>query len=166
MCACNASGECQTPPLAELELAPMREEDLDEVLAIEREAFPDPWKREHFTLEIRENRRTSNRVARHEGRIVGYTSGWRLYGGLKINNIAVHRDYRGHGIAGWLLREMIADAASAGCETARLEVRPSNAAARRLYRGQGFVAVGRRKGYYQREGEDAILMEAPIGPRR
>lgn len=144
----------------------MREEDLDEVLAIESDAFPSPWKRGHFTFEIRENRWASNRVARHEGRIVGYTSAWRLYGELKINNIAVHRDYRGRGIAGRMLRAMIADAASAGCETARLEVRPSNAAARRMYRRHGFVAVGRRKGYYQREGEDAILMEAVIGPRR
>ena len=144
----------------------MREEDLDEVLEIEREAFASPWRREHFVFELRENRWADNRVVRRAGQLVGYASGWKLHGELKVNNIAVRRDLQGRGLGGWLLRVMIDDAVSSGCGVARLEVRPSNAAARRLYRAHGFVVVGRRKGYYQREGEDALLMEAPIGPAR
>jgi ribosomal-protein-alanine N-acetyltransferase len=166
MCASNADGDRFAPPVPGLELAPMHEDDLDEVLAIESEAFSTPWRREHFVFELHENRWADNRVARDGGRVVGYTSGWKLYGELKINNIAVHHDYRGRGLGGWLLRVMIDDAASSGCSVARLEVRPSNTAARRLYRNHGFVAVGRRKAYYQRDGEDALLMEAPIGPVR
>lgn len=39
-----------------------------------------------------------------------------------------------------------------------LEVRPSNIIARGLYRGLGFIDRGRRKGYYEDNNEDAIIM--------
>jgi ribosomal-protein-alanine N-acetyltransferase len=45
---------------------------------------------------------------------------------------------------------------------ATLEVRASNEAAIGLYESLGFVVKGRRRGYYEREGEDALLMEAPL----
>ncbi len=40
-----------------------------------------------------------------------------------------------------------------------LEVRPSNAAARRLYQRFGFTPTGRRASYYQSPSEDAILLQ-------
>jgi ribosomal-protein-alanine N-acetyltransferase len=42
-----------------------------------------------------------------------------------------------------------------------LEVRPSNAAARALYRAEGFAEVGLRRDYYPAAGgrEDAVIME-------
>jgi ribosomal-protein-alanine N-acetyltransferase len=49
---------------------------------------------------------------------------------------------------------------------ATLEVRPSNAGARNLYRSHGFVEVGRRPNYYSAEGEDAIVMSIDLDPRR
>mgnify|MGYP002582415600 FL=1 len=39
-----------------------------------------------------------------------------------------------------------------------LEVRESNLAARRLYEKNGFEIVGKRKNYYEKPAEDAILM--------
>ena len=39
-----------------------------------------------------------------------------------------------------------------------LEVRESNDPALRLYRKYGFQEVGRRKNYYEKPREDAILM--------
>ena len=39
-----------------------------------------------------------------------------------------------------------------------LEVRPSNHAAIALYEGFGFEVVGRRKNYYDKPSEDALLM--------
>ena len=49
-------------------------------------------------------------------------------------------------------------AAERGVERMTLEVRPSNLPARRLYERLGFVEIGIRKGYYQDNNEDAILM--------
>jgi [ribosomal protein S18]-alanine N-acetyltransferase len=43
-----------------------------------------------------------------------------------------------------------------------LEVRPSNAAARRLYESRGFQLIGRRRGYYRAPVEDALVMRREI----
>jgi ribosomal-protein-alanine N-acetyltransferase len=65
-----------------------------------------------------------------------------------------------------LLSAMLRHAHSHGAASATLEVRAGNAKARALYRGFGFRVVGRRKGYYKNNGEDAVLMTAePIGSR-
>ena len=45
-----------------------------------------------------------------------------------------------------------------GATAMTLEVRPSNAAAIALYTSFGFRDTGRRPGYYQDNGEDAIIM--------
>ena len=39
-----------------------------------------------------------------------------------------------------------------------LEVRPSNSRALALYKKFGFEEAGRRKGYYEENNEDAIIM--------
>ena len=39
-----------------------------------------------------------------------------------------------------------------------LEVRADNAAAQRLYERRGFTEIGRRRGYYQPSGADAVVM--------
>ena len=161
---CDSNERNEQPPLDGLELRVMTESDVGAVLAIERRVFPSPWRREHFVFEIRENRWAINRVAVLEERIVGYTSAWKLYGELKINNIAVDLDRRAKGLGSWMLRFLLRDAARDGCTVARLEVRPSNVAALRMYRNHGFEETGRRSGYYQREGEDAILMESRLDP--
>ena len=57
-----------------------------------------------------------------------------------------------------LLLAVLRRAAELGCVTAELEVRASNLAALGLYRKHGFVQVGRRRNYYQQEGEDALLL--------
>jgi [ribosomal protein S18]-alanine N-acetyltransferase len=40
-----------------------------------------------------------------------------------------------------------------------LEVRADNEPAQRLYRRRGFTEIGRRRGYYQPSGADAVVME-------
>jgi hypothetical protein len=49
-------------------------------------------------------------------------------------------------------------AADLGATLVTLEVRLSNAAARRLYQGFGFRPVGVRPRYYSDNGEDALIM--------
>lgn len=141
-----------------LSVAAMVEDDLDEVLAIERVSYPTPWTRESFLFELRHNPFAWNVVARLEGRVVGYVSAWRTDRELRINNIAIRPDARGRGLGrellGWLLRE----ATARGCREASLEVRPSNRVARSLYESFGFREVSRRRGYYQDNHEDAIVM--------
>jgi len=152
----------EAPPLEGVRLEPMAERHLDRVLAIEERSFPSPWRRSHFQFELHDNPCAENWVLECEGRLLGYLAAWRIEDEFKINNVAVHPDYRCRGLAGWMLRQVLRVARAAGCASCTLEVRVSNAPARQLYGRLGFAEYGRRKGYYQREGEDAILMELDL----
>lgn len=140
----------------------MRTSDLPCVLAIERESFPSPWHGEHFRHEIERNPFAWNRIAEIDGRIVAYACLWTVDGEVAINNLAVDPRERRRGIGGWFLGRLLAEARANGCTQATLEVRPSNAAARRLYARYGFRETARRRNYYAVEGEDAIVMTANL----
>jgi len=144
----------------------MRVADIEPVMEIERASFASPWKPEHFLHEILKNEWAINWVVEGDGKIVAYACVWCLDDELKINNIAVGQGARGHGVGRWLLLCLLGDAISRGCRWATLEVRPSNQAALALYRGLGFVEIGRRKGYYAAESEDAIVMALDLDRRK
>ena len=158
----NAPGSEPDPPVEGVRLGTLNEGDLGQVVEIERASFRSPWNREHFRFEIHENRWAVNLVARQGEVGVGYACVWELERELKINNLAVRADYRRRGLARWMLGRILGRAREGGCTTARLEVRTSNRAAIRLYEAHGFVEVGHRKGYYQAESEDAIVMRAAL----
>lgn len=159
---CSSTGRGDPGPPEGGRLARLSEADLDQVLRIERDSFANPWRREHFLSEIRDNAWAVNHVIRRGPQVLAYACVWQIHGELRINNIAVHPGHRRQGLGRWLLGQCLEHARRAGCSVARLEVRPSNSGAIALYRDHGFTEVGRRKGYYRPEGEDAILMEAPL----
>ena len=148
-------------------LEPMIEDDLDEVLVIERVSFVTPWSRGAFLHELERNRVARCWVARQEGeegrrKVLGYLCVWEIGRELHITNLGVHPKARRQGIAGALLGGMIEDARGRGLTLVFLEVRPTNVEAMGLYERFGFRVVGRRKGYYFDTGEDALVMEADL----
>ena len=138
----------------------MREDDLDEVLDIERKSFVTPWTREMFLSDIARNPAARYIVLEQDGAVAGYAGMWLVLDEAQIVNVAVAPQYRGKGLSHILLGDILQLAADSGMVSATLEVRRGNAAARRLYRDHKFVEVGCRKGYYSDTGEDAILMTA------
>ena len=80
-----------------------------------------------------------------------------------VGNVAVAESCRRQGVGTALVRAMLADAGERGAAFLTLEVRESNAAARRLYERCGFETVGVRRNYYERPREDAVLMTAFFG---
>lgn len=149
----------------EVKVEAMREPDLDQVLAIERTSFRSPWTRQSFLFDMNENPFARSIVAREtNGKVAGYGCSWHVHEELRINNIAVREDARGRGIGRSLLQHMLNEGRKAGCRVAFLEVRPSNMAARALYESEGFVQIGRRKGYYRVEREDALVLALELGP--
>ena len=80
----------------------------------------------------------------------------------QITNVAVHPDYRRRGLASAVLNSLMRYARSCHAESVTLEVRASNAAAIALYKKAGFSEVGRRRGFYTKPTEDAVLMTARI----
>jgi ribosomal-protein-alanine N-acetyltransferase len=146
----------------QLTIYPMTASDIDSVLEIEAESFPTPWTRAHFIAEV-QSVHSFPMVARHctEG-IVGYVCPMVVVDEGHILNIAVRGIGRGKGIGRLLLETALDECSSRGSVVVSLEVRPSNLAAIALYRGIGFVVVGRRKRYYE-NGEDAMIMEYDFG---
>lgn len=139
----------------------MKQEDLDEVLRIEKESFSDPWVRGCFLADIKKEL-ACPAVIRIGEKLVGYTCLWRVDDELQIANIAVDKEYRGKGIAKRLLEWIMEQALKLNCKNVTLEVRESNSAAIGLYDQYGFREIRRRKKYYRFPVEDAIIMERKV----
>ena len=67
-------------------------------------------------------------------------------------------DTRRGGIGRALVQKVISALTERGARQIYLEVRESNAGARAMYGALGFQEVGRRRGYYRRPIEDAIVL--------
>ncbi|BCS53411.1 ribosomal-protein-alanine acetyltransferase [Geobacter sp. SVR] len=138
----------------------MERSDLDAVLAIEQDAYPNPWKLEHFIQELHSPLAIPF-VAVQDQTVIGYLCLMSLFEEAQILNVAVARLQRGKGIARLLMDTAIRTARERGAELLTLEVRESNRAAIALYESYGFVRYFVRRGYYEGT-EDAILMEKTL----
>jgi ribosomal-protein-alanine N-acetyltransferase len=132
-----------------------------DLLSIERSSFSSPWDVNSFSSEI--DREISHFwVATIDDALAGYICFWIFAREVHLLNIAVREPCRRKGLGRRLLSKMLEVGSSEDAETAWLEVRPSNLAARSLYRKTGFREVGRRLRYYTDTCEDAILMCMPL----
>lgn len=80
----------------------------------------------------------------------------------EIENVVVAREEQRRGMGSALVSQLLHEARDSGITSVLLEVRPSNAAARRLYEKLGFSEVGRRPDYYREPSEDALLLKISI----
>lgn len=138
-------------------LRAMRPEDLLDVVAIERLCFGDRWNVQAFAGEL-ENPASSYFVLTEEERVIGYAGYWLILDEAHITTIAVHPAAQRRYLGELLLAHLIAHAFQAGAKWLTLEVRVSNKGAQKLYEKYGFTGLGRRRGYYQDDGEDALVM--------
>ncbi|MEY2512783.1 MAG: [ribosomal protein S18]-alanine N-acetyltransferase [bacterium] len=130
--------------------------DLPQIITVERRAFPTPWSLAMFVLELSKTSGVCLAATRGET-LVGYLICSRYDTVWHIMNIAVDPAHRRSGIARALIEgllERIDDTAA----RYTLEVRESNVGAIALYERYGFRAAGRRRRYYQDNGEDAVIM--------
>lgn len=135
----------------------MEEKDIDEVLDISSLSFSIPWGKSSYIQEL-SNPVAKYFVAKADDKIVGFIGTWMILDESHITNIAVHPNYRKQGIASMLLKELLNHCKNQGCVAYTLEVRSGNKAARSLYEKHNFKQDGIRKGYYEDNKEDAILM--------
>lgn len=144
---------------------PLELGDLDAIMAIEEAVFPLPWSRNVYRRELEHGRDSYYRaldLVQAERRIlVAYAGYWILDDEAHLMTIAVDPAWQGRGIGRWLLLELFDDVAIRGAHAVTLEVRAGNRRARLLYRRMGFRVVGRRKGYYTDNREDALIMTTP-----
>ena len=143
---------------AQLNLRQMAETDLGDILQIECAAYAFPWNRNIFKGCLRDD--YCCRVVELDGEIAGYAIMSMGADEAHLLNLCVDPGHHGMGLGDVLLNTVLDYAREQQAVTAFLEVRPSNAGARRFYERRGFVEVGARTNYYpSRFGrEDAIIM--------
>ena len=133
-----------------------------QICEIENQSFSSPWSELSFSKEF-EDGLARYFIAKGEDNVVGYCGYWSIVGEAHITNIAVHPDYRGRGIGGRLMQEMLNDIEALGHTAATLEVREDNYPAIRLYERYGFTQAGMRKNYYEKERKNALIMWKTFG---
>jgi ribosomal-protein-alanine N-acetyltransferase len=130
--------------------------DLPQIITIERRAFSTPWSLAMFVLELSKSTGWCL-AALHGETMVGYLVCSRYDTVWHIMNVAVDPAHRRTGIATALLTGLIERINDTRARYT-LEVRESNVGAIALYERYGFRAAGRRRRYYQDNGEDAVVM--------
>jgi [ribosomal protein S18]-alanine N-acetyltransferase len=153
-------------------LRPMRAEDLPAVMVLEEELFaPDTWTEAMYRDELSRGDTRYYVVAEFhlEGEdddepetaapvLVGYAGLIAYDDEAHVATLGVTRALQGEGVGSLLLDDLLAEADKRS-PVVLLEVRADNEAAQRLYRRRGFVEIGRRRGYYQPSGDDAVVMK-------
>lgn len=139
----------------------LQESDIGQVVQIEAETFSSPWSAKSF-MDALASEQNIYLKAETDDQIVGYCGIWTSFESADLCNIAVKKEFRTAGIGQKLLEAGIQAAADKGVERILLEVRQSNKAAIGLYTKEGFQTIGKRKAYYTKPVEDAVLMELSI----
>ena len=138
-------------------IVPMDRGHIPQIAALERECFSTPWS-ENMLSDALFDPKASFIVAEDgEGGVLGYAGLQVVLDEGYIDNIAVDPNARRHGVADELL-DMFCRFGAANLAFLTLEVRASNEPAIALYRKHGFEEVGRRKDYYTKPKEDAVIM--------
>ena len=135
----------------------MTADDAEAVATLEAQCFAMPWSREDFWRETR-NELATYIVGELDGRIVAYAGAWVSFEQAEVMHVAVEPKFRGQGLGTLLFGALIEAVKLRGATAITLEVRPSNTAAVKLYESFGLHSVGRRRGYYLDNGEDALIM--------
>ena len=135
----------------------MTEADIPAVLAMEARCFPDPWSEGIFRSALRDENALWL-AAELDGTLAGYAGMQTVLDEGYIDNVAVDPEYRRQGAASALMEAMLREAKERKLRFLSLEVRAGNEGAIALYAAHGFQSVGRRRGYYLRPPEDALIM--------
>ena len=147
--------------MSDSKIAPVGLEAIGGLLEIERQCFKNPWSISHFTSAIKSPLMNIYGYFAAD-LITGYIVLYRLSKVLVIANLAVSPDYRAKGIGTALLVYGLEFGRTNHCNYSILDVRQSNEKAVSLYRKEGYVIIGKNKGYYQNPYEDSFIMGRAI----
>lgn len=144
-----------------LDYAELTAKQIPAIMSIEVEAYPEPWTVGMFREEVR-SPRSRFFVSTRRGQLIGYAGFWLILDEAHITSVTVAKKYRGKGYGRDQVLHLLSVGEELGVKTYTLEVRESNATARRLYESLGFEVAGRRKQYYSSTREDALIMSKSV----
>ena len=137
----------------------MTKDDIDAVISIEESAYGEHhWSKESFLNEINNDLAHYYVLFNNEGVLAAYAGCWHVLEEAHITTIAVSPKYRKRYYGQAILKKIIDDCYQKKIKYITLEVRVSNDEAIDLYSKYGFSSFGKRKGYYQDNNEDALIM--------
>ncbi|UCD35423.1 MAG: ribosomal protein S18-alanine N-acetyltransferase [Nitrospiraceae bacterium] len=143
-----------------IKIRAMRQGDIGPVYQVAQLSFSAPWNPPSFEYELN-NRDAIIRVAVLNRKIAGYVCLRTILDVTHVMDLAVHPKLRRSGIGSMLLKSALQQLRRTRQDVRHvtLEVRESNIAAIGLYEKFGFGEIGRRKEYYKKPPEDAVIME-------
>jgi [ribosomal protein S18]-alanine N-acetyltransferase len=150
-------------------LQPLTADLLPAALELDRRCLGSIWSRDGYLREIdspnsdlwvfvEEKAKGGGQRAAGEDRILALGCAWAIVDEAHITLLAVDPDYQRQGLGQAMLLALLKRAQRRGLERSTLEVRASNQVALALYQKFGFQEAGRRKKYYQDNGEDALIL--------
>lgn len=149
-------------------LRALRALDLDAAAALHRDAFTalgeTPWSRQDLG-ELLASPGAAGLMIEADGHAVGFALWRRAADEAELLTLAVSPNHRRQGAGTCLVLAVMRSARNSGARDLILEVGVDNPAARALYDELGFVAVGRRMGYYRRaagSAADAVIMRRDL----
>lgn len=140
-----------------MNIVEMTADHVIQIAQLERECFSDPWSQNSIASEL-ENPLSYWLVAMAGNVVAGYVGSQTVLGESDMMNLAVRGEFRRQGVARDLVLALIDGLNQRGSHCLTLEVRDSNAPARKLYEKLGFVQAGIRPNYYQHPREDGLIL--------
>lgn len=142
-----------------IQIKKMEKSDIESVIELEKQAYGNHhWSKDSFLSEL------SNELAKYykacdlDGNLIGYAGIWQILEEVHLTTIAISPEYRRKHVGEALLQKIIDNCYNNMVKYITLEVRVSNTPAIGLYEKYGFKSFGTRKGYYQDNNEDALIM--------
>jgi ribosomal-protein-alanine N-acetyltransferase len=133
---------------------------LDQVMAIEAQAYPFPWNRGNFVDALAAGYLAQG-LETPDGELLAYQIAMAGFEEWHLLNLTVAPAHQGQGHGLRLLETLAQHTRATGAHYLWLEVRPSNLRARALYQRFGFEQIGLRRAYYPDVGgrrEDALVL--------
>jgi len=130
---------------------------IEGVAQLERRCFSQPWSAKSLELLTKEGIGVGV-VCSSDGHVCAYGGMMVAVDEGQITNIATHPDYRRRGYGRAVVEALIKYAKNNGLDSISLEVRESNKPAIELYSQLGFKIEGKRKDFYVKPTEAALVM--------
>jgi [ribosomal protein S18]-alanine N-acetyltransferase len=139
-------------------------DEIESILILDRLCFGGLWSIDSYRRELTNDNShfigisVGSSLEPATNGLIGFGCFWAIVDEAHITLLGIHPQYQRQGLGRSLLQALLDRARSIDMARATLEVRASNQGAIDLYEQYRFQTVGRRKKYYQDNGEDGIIM--------
>lgn len=143
----------------EVKVQGLKAEEIPQLVELDQRCLGGIWSLQGYERELTSE--NSHFVVLKEAikdKIIGYGCLWAVMEEAHITLLVVDLDYQGKGLGKLLLYNLLKKAGDLKLERATLEVREKNELALGLYQKFGFKIAGKRRNYYHKTGEDALIL--------